>query len=284
MAHTLCSMTSFFDTFSKYPSHIFLNLSHISFSTSSSSSASAPSCGKAFSSALLASKDSVPCSVEVDICLEAAGGTSLRNGRAYDLRNVVRSGREEREGSLDNYQILGRIYALTPRTNHTRSRNDFMIHSPPLRLGASRMTPTRASSAQTRKTGRCRETRVASSLSRCSGAIVASDALFGGASAPPSIVTSAGVNLVGKRWWRADMTWCWHICVSERNLPACSTHLGSAPHIFFEFASHDALGYCTGDLLDILFECEGLDVFKDLVTIVEANRLTYALDKGRMTL
>ena len=120
-------MTSFFATFSKYPSHIFLNLSHISFSTSSSSSASAPSGGKAFSSALLASKESVPCSVEVDICLEAAGGTSLRNGRAYDLRNVVRSGREESEGSLDNYQKLGRIYAFTPKKSYQITQR---LHDP----------------------------------------------------------------------------------------------------------------------------------------------------------
>ncbi len=32
-----------------------------------------------------------------------------------------------------------------------------------------------------------------------------------------------------------------------------STHLRSAPHILFEFTSHDAFGYCTGDLLDVLF-------------------------------
>ncbi len=97
-------MTSFFATFSKYPSHIFLNLLETSFSTSSSSPSSAPSSGKAVSSALLVSKESVPGSAVSDICFEAAGEASPRNGRAYDLRNVVRSGREDKEGSLDNYR------------------------------------------------------------------------------------------------------------------------------------------------------------------------------------
>src|SRR6266404_8887591 len=96
-------MTSFFATFSKYPSHIFLNLLQTSFSTSSSSSC-APNSGKAVSSALLVSKESVPGSALADICFEAAGEASPRNGRAYDLRNVVRSGREDKEGSLDNYR------------------------------------------------------------------------------------------------------------------------------------------------------------------------------------
>lgn len=51
----------------------------------------------------------MPGSVVADICFEAAGGARPRKGCAYDLRNVVRRGREAREGSLDSYQPLGQI-------------------------------------------------------------------------------------------------------------------------------------------------------------------------------
>jgi hypothetical protein len=105
--HTLCSMMSFFATFSKYPSHIFLNRSRIFFSMSSSSSVSTLSGGNAVSGASLISKASKLDSVVVDICFELAGGTTPRKGSAYDLRNVVRRGKDDREGSLDNCQALG---------------------------------------------------------------------------------------------------------------------------------------------------------------------------------
>jgi hypothetical protein len=100
-AHTLCSRTSFFATFSKYPSHIFLKRSRISFSTSSSS-ASNPSGGNAVSAVSLVSKASLPGSVVADICFEGAGGARPRKGCAYDLRKVVRRGKDDSEGSLDN--------------------------------------------------------------------------------------------------------------------------------------------------------------------------------------
>jgi hypothetical protein len=62
------------------------------------------------------------------------------------------------------------------------------------------------------------------------------------------------------------------------------THLRSTPHILFEFAPRDTFWYCPCDFLDILFECEGLNVFKYLVTIVETNRLAYTFDEGCMPL
>lgn len=48
------------------------------------------------------------------------------------------------------------------------------------------------------------------------------------------------------------------------------THLRGAPYILFEFASHDSFGNCPRNLFDVLFQCETLDVFKYLITIVEA--------------
>src|SRR6266436_8099747 len=78
-ADTLCSRTSFFATFSKYPSHIFLNRSRMSFSTSSSS-APTPSSGNVVSAVLLVPKASMPGSVLADICLEAAGDARPRKG------------------------------------------------------------------------------------------------------------------------------------------------------------------------------------------------------------
>ncbi len=80
---TSCSMTSFLETLSKYPSHIFLNRSRISFSTNSSSSLERA--GKApFTplASLVASFDRFPGSVAVDNCLEVeAGGTIPKYGR-----------------------------------------------------------------------------------------------------------------------------------------------------------------------------------------------------------
>jgi hypothetical protein len=55
----------------------------------------------------------MPGSVAADICFEAAGGARPRKGCTYDLRNVVRRGRDAKEGSLDSYQPLGlkeRVY------------------------------------------------------------------------------------------------------------------------------------------------------------------------------
>jgi len=60
-----------------------------------------------------------------------------RYGREYDLRNVERRGSEDRVGSLDN-----------------SSFKTFMIHSPPLRPGPSRIIPINANSEHTLRTGR----------------------------------------------------------------------------------------------------------------------------------
>jgi hypothetical protein len=51
----------------------------------------------------------MPGSVVADICFEAVGSTRLRKGYAYDLRDVVRRGKDAREGSLDSYQPSGHI-------------------------------------------------------------------------------------------------------------------------------------------------------------------------------
>ena len=53
----------------------------------------------------LVTSDSVPGSEEAEICLEEAGGTIPKYGREYDLRNTRSNGREESDGSLDNYCI-----------------------------------------------------------------------------------------------------------------------------------------------------------------------------------
>ena len=78
---TLCSITSFLHTLSKYPSHIFLNLSRMSFSTSSSDSC--VSVGKAplvvlpFAD-LVASSDRVPDAEPAEICFVCVGGAIPR--------------------------------------------------------------------------------------------------------------------------------------------------------------------------------------------------------------
>jgi hypothetical protein len=51
----------------------------------------------------------MPGSVVADICFEATGGARPRKGCEYDLRNVVRMGKDAREGSLDSCQPLGQI-------------------------------------------------------------------------------------------------------------------------------------------------------------------------------
>lgn len=81
---TLCSITSFLHTLSKYPSHIFLNLSRISFSTSSSDSwvkdGKDPLVAVALAD-LVASSESVPGSEAAEICFAGVGGTIPRYGR-----------------------------------------------------------------------------------------------------------------------------------------------------------------------------------------------------------
>jgi hypothetical protein len=108
--HTLCSITSFFATFSKYPSHILLNRSRISFSISSSCSVSAPSGGNAVSAASLVLEESRLESVLAGICFEVAGGMTPRKSRAYGLRKVVRRGKDDREGSLDSCRKLDQLW------------------------------------------------------------------------------------------------------------------------------------------------------------------------------
>lgn len=74
-----------------------------------------------------------------------------------------------------------------------------MIHSAPLRLGASLMMPTSASSAQTRRTGLCLVIRAESSFSRCSGARVDNAARGGALNAIAKRVTRAGVKVFENR-------------------------------------------------------------------------------------
>ena len=89
---------------------------------------------------------------------------------------------------------------------HTRSFSVFITHSPPLFLGPSWMIPTSANSEQTRSTGRWRDTLVASSFSRCSGAIAAKTARAGGASTAAKAITTDGVKVVGNLLWKAEIT------------------------------------------------------------------------------
>ena len=61
IAHTLCSLTNFLDTLWKYPSHIFLNRSLMSFSTSSLASGitiSGSLVSRSFASPLVATLES----------------------------------------------------------------------------------------------------------------------------------------------------------------------------------------------------------------------------------
>ena len=81
-----------------------------------------------------------------------------------------------------------------------------MIHSPPLLLGESRMIATRANSEHMRNTGRCFIMRAASSFSRCSGTRADMAPRDGALRAVAKDDTSAGVNALGNRRWRADMT------------------------------------------------------------------------------
>ncbi len=75
----------------------------------------------------------------------------------------------------------------------------FMIHSPPLRLGESLMTPTNASSEHTRRTGLCRVTREESSFSLCSGGRLDKLARDGLLRVDAKDGTSAAANEEGNR-------------------------------------------------------------------------------------
>ena len=50
---------------------------------------------------------SMPGSVVANISFKAAGGLRLRKGCVYNLRNVVRRGKDTGEGLLDSYQSSG---------------------------------------------------------------------------------------------------------------------------------------------------------------------------------
>jgi hypothetical protein len=135
-----------------------------------------------------------------------------------------------------NHQARYNMFASGKRC--TKSCNAFMIHSPPLCKGASWITPTSVSSVQTCITGHCQATQAASSFSCCSGTMVASAVLFDSTSTLASAVMRAGVKLVGKHQWRAEMTCGTHICVSRVGSCLCVIqvmHLHSAPHIPFKF-------------------------------------------------
>jgi hypothetical protein len=51
----------------------------------------------------------MPGSIVADICFKAVGGTRPRKGYVYDFRDVVRRGKDAREGLLNSYQPSGHI-------------------------------------------------------------------------------------------------------------------------------------------------------------------------------
>lgn len=96
-------MKSFLETLSKYPSHIRLNLSRISFSTSSSASLKTGGCDGNWVDFSCSAEDSVPGSAEEDICLlEPVGGVMPKNGLEKYFKNVVKRGNENKLESFDN--------------------------------------------------------------------------------------------------------------------------------------------------------------------------------------
>lgn len=132
----------------------------------------------------MVSSAKLPGSEDAETCLEVAcGGDIPKYGREYDLRNVESRGNEDNEGSLDNLRNVDESPGESQLDSLTSSLITFIIHSPPLLSGASRMIPTRANSAETRKTGRWRVIREESSFSRCSGDKVESVARGGAANA-----------------------------------------------------------------------------------------------------
>ncbi|SRR5216683_4438069 len=96
-----------------------------------------------------------------------------------------------------NHQTIYNTFAS--RKRHTKSHNTLMVHSPPLHEGTSWITPTSASSAQTRTTGCCWVTQAVSSFSYWPGAMVASAALFDSTNMLASVEMRAGVKFIKKR-------------------------------------------------------------------------------------
>ena len=100
---TLCSISSFFDTLSKYPSHIFLKRARISFSTSSSFSVSFPRRGKAWAfSCVVGARDPGSTPSEIWDFVEVTGAIP-RYGLAYVFKNVESRGKDDNDGSLESY-------------------------------------------------------------------------------------------------------------------------------------------------------------------------------------
>lgn len=61
-------------------------------------------------------------------------------------------------------------------------------------------------------------------------------------------------------------------------------HLGRTPYILLKLAPGYSLRNGAGDLIDIFLERECVDVFNDLVAVVEADGELYAFDEGGVAL
>lgn len=61
-------------------------------------------------------------------------------------------------------------------------------------------------------------------------------------------------------------------------------YLGRTPNILLELAPRYPLRNGAGDLIDIFLERERIDVFDDLVAVVEADGELYAFDEGGVAL
>lgn len=62
------------------------------------------------------------------------------------------------------------------------------------------------------------------------------------------------------------------------------TYLSRTPYILLEFTSRYALRNRACDLIDIFLERERVDVFKDLLAVVEADGELYAFDESSVAL
>jgi hypothetical protein len=159
-----------------------------------------------------------------------------------------------------------------------------MIHSPPLLVGASRMIPTSANSAHTRKMGRCLVIRAASSFSRCSGAIADNVARDGALSATDKVATSAGVKEVENRLCRADMICEAGSAYTREGRRAVIAHFYGTPYILLRFATPHAFHRCSSNLINVFFQGQSFDVFENMIPILSANRLAHSFDECSMTL
>jgi hypothetical protein len=74
------------------------------------------------------------------------------------------------------------------------------------------------------------------------------------------------------------------IKAKERKVSEAWKHLNCTPNVLLRLASRDAFHGGSCDLIDILLEREGINVFDDLAMVFGAYRLTHTLDQCGMTL